>query len=96
MKAWLFVKKWGLWILGLLGLIAGAFLVRPNTRKNNTGITNLQKAEEEIRQKEIDKQKEDAQSVVSEIKDLNETRKPDIVPDKDKSMEDLAKEYDKL
>lgn len=95
-KTMAIVKKYWLMFVGLIGLLVGIFLVRPNTRKTTNGISELQKAEEKIRANTIETQKKDATEVSESVTKLNETRKPDAVADENKDMDALAEEYKKL
>ncbi|AXG66473.1 hypothetical protein JA33_069 [Dickeya phage vB_DsoM_JA33] len=90
------LKKYWLAFVGFLAIVVGIFLVRPNRSKTSNGISELQKAEDKIREKAIEQQKQDAEEVATDVKKLNEERKPDAQADQNKDMDDLAEEYKKL
>lgn len=90
------LKKYWLWFVGFLGIVVGIFLVRPNSRKTSNGISELQKAEDKIRENAIVEQKQSAEEVSKDVTQLNTERKPDVVADENKDMDALAEEYKKL
>lgn len=89
------LKKYWLWFVGVVGVLVTIYLVRPRS-KTNSGISELQKAEEKIRETVIEQQKEAAKEVTETVSKLNEERKPEIVVDQNKDMDALAEEYKKL
>ncbi len=90
------LKKYWLWFVGFIGVCVGIFLVRPNARKTSNGISELQKAENKIREKAVEQQRKDAQAVTEDVSKLNEERKPDAVADENDDMDKLSEEYKKL
>lgn len=89
------LKKYWLWFVGVVGVLVTIYLVRPRS-KTSTGISELQKAEEKIRESSIERQKEAAKDVTESVSMLNESRKPETVVDQNKDMDALAEEYNKL
>lgn len=89
------LKKYWLWFVGVVGVLVTIYLVRPRS-KTSTGISELQKAEEKIRESTIERQKEQANEVTESVSKLNESRKPETVVDQNKDMDALAEEYNKL
>lgn len=89
------LKKYWLWFVGVVGVLVTIYLVRPRS-KTSTGISELQKAEDKIRESTIERQKEAAKEVTESVSKLNESRKPETVVDQNKDMDALAEEYNKL
>lgn len=89
------LKKYWLWFVGVLGVLVTIYLVRPRS-KTSSGISELQKAEEKIRESTVERQKEAATEVTESVSKLNESRKPEVVADQNKDMDALAEEYKKL
>ena len=89
------LKKYWLWFVGVLGVLVTIYLVRPRS-KTASGISELQKAEEKIRESTVERQKEAATEVTESVSKLNESRKPEVVADQNKDMDALAEEYKKL
>lgn len=90
------LKKYWLAFVGFIAILIGIFLVRPNRSKTSSGISELQKAEEQIRANRIEEQKKEATKVSDDVSKLNTERKTDTVADQNKDMDDLAEEYKKL
>lgn len=88
------LKKYWLAFVGFVAVVVAFFLARPY-QKSGSKISELQKAEEKIRDKRIEEQKKEADTVNKDIAELNSSRKPPIKVE-DSDVDKLAEEYKKL
>lgn len=101
-QAWQFFVKYWKMFLAVLGIVFGAFMLRPGRSKNNgAALDGLKEAEDKIREKRVEEQKHQADSVNTSINDLNNNApQPETQQSAkeraQKSIDDIAKDYDKL
>lgn len=101
--AWAFFIKYWKMFVAVLGIIFGAFLLRPgrSTTKDAT-LNGLKEAEDKIREKRIEEQAKQATQVDTTIQEMNQNppqTKPaatDAKTRSEQSIDDIKKDYDKL
>lgn len=96
-KFQLFVVKYWKMLVAVLGIVAGALLLRPNRSQKSSSFGGLVEAEDKIKQRQVDEQIAQADNVNKTINQIN--NEPKEVPkasDSSQSIDDIAKEYDKL
>lgn len=87
-----FLKKWGgILISVLLGFLAVFAIARPKGKKSN--LDGLAQAEEEIRNRNAEEQKEKAKTINDQIDALNKQEQEKEKPEPQGDVKDLIQQY---
>lgn len=100
-QAWQFTVKYWKMFLAVLGIVFGAFMLRPRAKSKDDPLTGLKEAEEKIRDRRIEEQAKQATELNTTIDDMNKNPpKPessDVVKQRqNKSIDEIKQDYDKL
>lgn len=100
-QAWqFFVKYWKMFV-AVIGIVFGAFMLRPRGQSKDAPLNGLKEAEDKIREKRIEEQNQQATELNTDIDQMNKNppQKQTDATAKEraaKSIDDIAKDYDKL
>lgn len=100
-QAWqFFVKYWKMFV-AVLGIVFGAFMLRPRAKSKDAPLDGLKEAEDKIREKRVEQQVTQAKDLNTDIDQMNKQapqKQSDATAQErsKKSIDDIAKDYDKL
>lgn len=101
-QAWQFFLKYWKMFLTVLGIVIGAFMLRPrSSQSKDAPLNGLKDAEDKIREKRIEEQAKQATDLNTDIDQMNKAppqKETDATAQEraKKSIDDIAKDYDKL
>lgn len=100
-QAWLFFVKYWKMFFAVLGIVFGAFMLRPRAKSKDDPLTGLKDAEDKIRDRRIEEQAKQATDLNTTITDMNQHPPVADTPEQTKqragkSIDEIKQDYDKL
>ena len=100
-QAWLFFVKYWKMFFAVLGIVFGAFMLRPRAKSKDDPLNGLKEAENKIRDRRIQEQAKQATELNTTIDDMNKSppkteTQAEVKQREGKSIDEIKQDYDKL